>query len=424
MTARIRVPLTLLALVLSACLVAAAAEAQTPAPAAAKEDAGEAAQSDPQEEDEGFWGSIVSSFVDFFGGDSEETGEDEDRNDDKEQDAKKNPAADDHDPTQDAEPEDAEEREPAAGEAEAVSAQPKRRPNLRHAEPGGDDATTGHVYRATADLVSEIGILRDALNVDASPGKAPPREHRAPIHVYAKSLEVLEKTSRFQRRLGMIPAEVGHMPVGPVSEGDLHRGVQAIVEELRRVKRQLVVGDEIDPAPLSEGRTSTLTYQNLVHASLLLDGLVGRPTSANDLYRHMLRVHDEMLLVAAELGVSLDLEPPAVEGERETVAVAQQVVRAANKVANLQVRLGMDASRPPGLAFEDATAADVFDATNFLLAEMARIKAHLGVRQPGNGSQEARDRTTADVFARVLLVIRNLDIMSKAADGAGQELAP
>ena len=217
----------------------------------------------------------------------------------------------------------------------------------------------------------------------------------------------------------MIPADAGHMPVGPVSGDDLYRAVQAIVEELRRVKRQLVVNEEIEPAPLAGGKTSTLVYRNLAHASLLLDGLVGRPMSANDLYRHMLRVHHEMLLVAAELGVSLDLEPPAVEGGKETVAVAQQVVRAANKVINLQSRLGMDVSRPLRFSLEEVTPAEVFDATNFVLAELVRIKAHLDVRLPGNGSLEARNKTTADVFARVLLVIRNLDLMSKAAQGAG-----
>jgi hypothetical protein len=180
----------------------------------------------------------------------------------------------------------------------------------------------------------------------------------------------------------------------------------------------MVVDREIEPAPFAGGKTFSLVYRNLAHASLLLDGLVGRPTNPNDLYRHMLRVHDEMLLVAAALDVSLELEPPAVNGAKESVAVAQQVVRAANKVTILQARLGMDASRPPGFALEDATAADVLDAANFLLAEVARIKAHLGVRLPGSGSYEARDKTTADVFARVLLVIRNLDIMSRAAEGA------
>ena len=443
MSARTRLPLMLLVIVLLACPAAATAEAQTEAPAPAAEEAAEAGPSDAEEEEDGFWGGIVSSIVDFFGGDSEEAGADEDLDGSPDEAAREAGTALDGDAGEDG-PEEAQEpetrepetlepetlepetgepkaREPeaAAAVADTVPSAPGGRRKPRQGPAGEHGITSSHVYRATADLVSEIALLREAMKVDDDPGRVRLRERPLPIHVQAKSLEVLEKTVRFQKRLGMIPAEVGPMPAGPVSQGGLHRGVLAIVEELRRVKRQLVVRREIEPVPLAGGKTSSLVYRNLARASLLLDGLVGRPTSANDLYRHMLRVHDEMLLVAAALDVSLELEPPAVEGAKETVAVAQQVVRAANKVVNLQTRLGMDASRPQSFGLEDVTAADVLDAAGFLLAEVARIKAHLGVRLPGGGPHDARDRTTADVFARVLLVVRNLDIMGKAAEGAG-----
>lgn len=419
-SARIRLPLALLVLVLLACPVAATAEAQTDAPAPAAEEAAEDAQSGTEQEEEGFWGGIVSSIVDFFGGDSEKAGADEDPGENPDETAQDESATeDDADPTRDAGPEEAPEPEAAAVTTDIVSSEPNRRRTPGRAQADGDDITPSHVYRATADLVSEIAVLREAMKVDDSPDGVRLREQAAPIHIHAKTLEVLEKTARVQKRLGMIPADIGHMPVDPVSQGDLHRGVLAVIEELRRIKRQMVVDREIEPAPLAGGKSSSLVYWNLARASLLLDGLVGRPTSPNDLYRHMLRVHDEMLLVADALDVSLDLDPPAVDGPKEPVAVAQEVVRAANKVVSLQAELGMDASRPPDFALRNATAADVLDAANYLLAEVARIKAHLGVRLPGGGSPEARDRTTADVFARVLLIVRNLDIMSRAAEGAG-----
>ena len=418
MSARIRLPLVLFVLVLFACPVAAMAEAHSDAPApAAEEETAEDARSGTEEEEEGFWGGIASSIVDFFGGGSEEAGANENPGENPDETAREETGTEVDGDAREPGPEEAQEPEAAAVNTDIVSGEPDRRREPKPAQAAG--ITPSHVYRATADLVSEIALLREAMNVDDDPGRVRLREQPLPIHIHAKSLEVLEKTARFQRRLGMIPAEVGHMPVGPVSQGDLHRGVQAIVEELRRVKRQMVVRREIEPAPFAGGKTSSLVYRNLAHASLLLDGLVGRPTTPNDLYRHMLRVHDEMLLVAAGLGVSLDLEPPAVKGGKETVAVAQQVVRAANKVVDLQDRLGMDASRPPRFALEYVAPADVFDATNFLLAELSRIKAHLDVQLPGKEPHDARDKTTADVFARVLLVVRNLDIMRKAAEGAG-----
>ena len=51
----------------------------------------------------------------------------------------------------------------------------------------------------------------------------------------------MEKTARVQRRLGMLPVAVGHIPVKLVAQNDVYRGVATVIEELRRVKRQMVI---------------------------------------------------------------------------------------------------------------------------------------------------------------------------------------
>ena len=185
-------------------------------------------------------------------------------------------------------------------------------------EADGKEVTLSHVYQAIRNLIAEIEILRQATGVVDAPPEADPREEQAPIHAYSKSLEVMEKTARVQRRLGMIPVEVGPIPVKRITPQDVHRNVQAIIEELRRVKRQLVIEDEIQPAPFAGGKTPSLLYKNLGDASFLLDGLVGRPTTSNDAYMHVLRVHDELELIAAKLGVALESDPLMVESKERT----------------------------------------------------------------------------------------------------------
>ena len=276
--------------------------------------------------------------------------------------------------------------------------------------------TLSHVYQATLDLIAEIEILRQATGVADNPGKAEPREDQAPIHAYSKSLEVMEKTARVQRRLGMIPIEVGQIPVKNITPQDVYRNVQAIIEELRRVKRQLVIKDEIQPAPFAGGKTPSLLYKNLGDASFRLDGLVGRPTTSNDVYMHVLQVHDEMEPIAAKLGVVLESDPPIVEGKKEPKEVAQQILRATYKVINLQSRLGMDASGVPNSTLVQVTPAGVFDSTNILLAEMVRVRVHLNIRLPRAERRESRNKQPKDAFAQVLLVIKNLNALTKAAD--------
>ena len=276
--------------------------------------------------------------------------------------------------------------------------------------------TPSHVYQATSDLIAEIEILRDAMGVVVYPVEAEPQEDRAPIHVYAKSLEVLEKISAAQRRLGMNPVPIGQIPVKEITPKDVYRSVQNNLAEVRRIKTQLVIEDEIRPAPLEGGKTPSLVYQNLGDASFLLDGLVGHPIDPNDVHTHIVYLHDEMDLIATKLKVALELDPPVVDGRKRMKEVAQQVLRATFKVINLQTRLGMDASGVPQMTLVRVSPAEVYEATNILLAEMVRIKAHLDIDLPRVEHAPSRNKRPRDVFAQTLRLIRNLDILAKAAD--------
>ena len=279
----------------------------------------------------------------------------------------------------------------------------------------GEEVTPSHVYQATLDLLAEIQILRDELGTDDYPVEAELQEDRAPIHVYAKTLEVLTKVSRVQRRLGMPPAGVGQIPIKEVVPRDVLQNVANILLEVRRIKGQMVIDTQIDPAPFVGGKTPSTVYKNLADASFSLDGLSGRSLNPNDVFSNTQYILDELELIAAKLRVPLRLQLPAVEGRKTPKDVAQQVLRASYKVVTLQIRLNMDASSVPTLTLVRVTPSEVFDATNMLLAEMTRIKAHLGINVPREPRPESRLRTPTDVFAQVLLIIQNLDLMSEAA---------
>ena len=286
---------------------------------------------------------------------------------------------------------------------------------IQEEEVASNDITPSHVFQATQDLIAEIEVLREAMGISDYPNEAEPQEGRTPVHVYAKTLEVMRKVTRIQRKFGLTPAEVGQIPVKTIVPKDVFGSVQTITEELRRLKGQLVIEDEIQPAPFVGGKTPTFVYKNLGDASFLLDGLVGRPITPNDVYGNVLRIHDEMELIAAKLGAELELDPPAVNGRKRPIEVAQQMLRATYKVINLQNRLGMDASSVPTLTLVRVTPSEVFEVTNLLLAEMARMKIHLNIELPHAPLGEERNKTPADVFAQVLRMIKNLDALAEVA---------
>ena len=291
----------------------------------------------------------------------------------------------------------------------------------REREVDSAEVTHSDVYRATVDLVGELDILRDVQGIaDERPAEPPLQPDQHAIHAFVKSLAVMDKTARVQRRLGMIPVEVRSVPVGPIAPHHVLRSVDAVLEELRRIKRQLVVTKGIEPALLAGGKTPSLVYQRLSHASLLLDALVGRPPSSNEFYMYVSRLHDQMKPLGAKLGAVLEREPPAVEGVRAPVDCGQQVLRAIYKAVDLQVRLSMDASTVPDLTLEHATASDILGATSILLAEIVRIKIHLRIDTPSAERLQASNKHWRDVFAQLLLVVANLDHLIRAVEESGK----
>ena len=278
-----------------------------------------------------------------------------------------------------------------------------------------EGATPSDVSRAVQDLITEIAILRDELGVFDYPPQAELQDDRTPVHVYAKTLEVLSKVVRTQRRFGVLEARSRRIPFKEVNSGDVLANVEYITDEIRKIKTQMLIEREIEPAALVGGLSPSFVYKNLADASFLLDGLGGRPLTPDDVYRNCTFILGEMGLIATKLGVPLDLELPEVGEEKRPKEVAQQVLRATYKVINLQTALGMDASGVPSLTLVRVTPSEVFDSTNMLLAEMARIKFHLGVDERRAERPEPTGKRPSDSFALVLGIIKNLDRMSAAA---------
>ena len=281
------------------------------------------------------------------------------------------------------------------------------------------NVTPSHVFQATLDLIAEIEILREGMAVVDYPGEAEPQEGRAPVHVYAKASEVLEKVARVQSRLGMEEVDPGFIPVKEIVPADVLGQVHRSTEEIRKIKSQLVIEETPEPAPFVNGKTPSLVYKNLGDASLLLNALVGRPITPNDVFGRLEYVYDDMELIAANLRVSLNRELSAVDGRRSPKDVARLILRASYKIIDLQNRLGMDASNVPQLTFVRVTPAENFEVTNILLAEMNRIKAHLNIDLPHEPRPVPRGKRPTDVFAQVAQILRNLDILIEAATQAG-----
>ena len=313
---------------------------------------------------------------------------------------------------------DAEQSAPAEAAARRPAAQRPAASVSGDAVQDSDGAQPSPVLRAVEELIAEIQGIRRASGIDDFPPEAELTEGRTPIHMFVKSLEVLGKVVDVQRRLNIPEGTVGPIPLRIVGPADVLSSIENIRSEVRRIGAQMGIDRRVAPAPSDSADASTMIYKRLADASFMLDGLRGRPLDSDDVHAMALSVLDEMVLVADRLGVALDLEPARIRGTRYPLDVGVEVARAAYKVAGLQERLEMDASGVPKPDLARVTPSTNYDATNMLLAEMTRIKLHLGIDAV---PAERRDQPTGmkpkHNAALIMLIVRNLDRMTLAVPG-------
>ena len=76
----------------------------------------------------------------------------------------------------------------------------------------------------------------------------------------------------------------------------------------------------------------------------------------------------------------------------------------------------MNASQVPIMRLLSATPSENLDATYMLLAEMARIKFHLGIDVPRTErAEQPQGKDPDDAFALATLIDQNLDKLTAAA---------
>ena len=283
---------------------------------------------------------------------------------------------------------------------------PERRPGM----------TPPNAYQAVQDVIAEIDVLREELGVDDFPPEAELMDDRSPIHVYAKSLEVLEKVISVQQRMDIPPGRVGRIPFRPIDAADIVTNLEYILGELREIKAWRGIDRVIEPASLELDRSYSMSYMRLSDASFMLDALRGQPLTTDDVYRVASWVLDEMVPIGEKLDATLNFEAPPVAGRTKPIDVARQVARATYKMVHLQIGLQMAPSGVPATTLVRMSPSEQYDAFNMLLAEIARIKLHLGVDVLRDDlAEQPTGKKTKDVLVLTVLIVQNLDSLVFAA---------
>lgn len=280
--------------------------------------------------------------------------------------------------------------------------------------PGG--LTPSDVYQHGRRVMSEIELIRRAEGVSEEPRDPGTQVNKLPIHAYQKAVELMDKVGRYQDSLGLAPMEVANLPFAQLTPQVVFDAVDAVLENLREIKAELGIEEEIDEPPFEEGKTPTDVYELLWRASYMLDGLT-EAIQPSDVYARQQQAVNDLLTVSEELDTDLSTSAERFSDKTPKDVLMENYVNM-YRLARVQRTLGMDPFHVPPLPGGEITPSNVYDTAGTLIGELHRIKRHLEITDPTPPLVNVDGKTPNDVYGLAKMLQAGLAETLDAAEAA------
>lgn len=246
-------------------------------------------------------------------------------------------------------------------------------------------ATPSDVHFAARAVIAELEAAKQHRGIDTATRTPGIQVGKTPLHVYSKSLELLEKVTRYQQEAGQTAAAIPELPVARVTPKEVLGLVNQSLTALRSINRANGVRVSFD-----EQRRTAMTpsdvYEQVWQASYLIDALVPPLKPANVL-RNANMIEQGLIDLAKHKQHTFTAVTPPQGSGKKPVDVNIEAYRALYKLAKLQRNLGIKPSPVAAFPSGKVLPEDVYDTTGNILTELIRINTQLGTgiqikRQP------------------------------------------
>ncbi|MGB1236626.1 MAG: hypothetical protein ACPG4U_00370 [Pseudomonadales bacterium] len=271
--------------------------------------------------------------------------------------------------------------------------------------------TPSHVFQLSEQLLSDIELIRHAQGIYSQAKEPEVQIDKVPLQVYVKSLEVRTKVIYLQRKFSQQPLAVKEVPLRALHSQDVFNSVTSLLEALQPIKAKLKIENSAQ-APYVAGKTPANVYENLWQASYSLDELVGS-ISPNLVYRNMLYALEDTKMLAASLNVTLNDQVPPVTENVKPIAPNIEGYKNLYRLARIERKLSLPAVGVRPFPSGEISPSDVFDTTNNILAELARLKVARAVTEPHGALALPSGKRPADVLEKMRLLGRYLDSIAQ-----------
>lgn len=281
------------------------------------------------------------------------------------------------------------------------------------------EATPSHVYQVVDDINTELALLLEADDSVARKDEtAPALTARKPRHVIQKAREMFLKVQTLRRINGLPATELQPFPVRAIKPADVKGLVSAILTDLRGLREPFAVTNDPEPAALTDGKTPTDVYQNLVGATAAVNSLGVPKVVPNDVYRVALAIVSDLTKIRSARGLTEEIPLKKEATGKKPGQVYELGVQLLERLAELTQNEAF--AIPGGVVLPNRregkiTPAHVIDILNNAQAEVVAVKLAVGASEPTEVIAPPAGKTPSDVFDALQTALQMLEGLQAGA---------
>ncbi|MDF1876373.1 hypothetical protein JHD47_00900 [Sulfurimonas sp. SAG-AH-194-L11] len=294
----------------------------------------------------------------------------------------------------------------------------------------GQGFTPTDVYMQSEKILNLVKFLRASQYKQDSVKKPKLKANQHPNHALYKSVELIEKINKMQKKLWIKPVPIPKIKQKVISPTEVYDSLQTVIAELNRVSRRLGIERSFDIKDIEEKKTPADVVQNLEYAILLLPSvnfstkLNQYPKSSlqktpNDVFALSEFILKKLEYIKVQKGILVKTKKTSYIYRLKPIHVYVKGIESLEKVAKLKRLEGFEASQVPSPPIIKITPSEVYELILRLDDELNLIYKDKGydtnsvykIRSFREvlGKAHYLDKTSSDVYDNLWKISYTLD---------------
>jgi len=268
----------------------------------------------------------------------------------------------------------------------------------------GEDITPAEVFVRVGVMRKELESIRYVMGRPKNSEREISVVGARPREVFFQAITMFRKADRLCFEHVRERVEEPKPPEGEITPQDVYRVVEAAIDRIRRVKRELGVDTKVEPAPLDPSKTPSDVFRSAVQANRQLNLLLERQFAPSDVFQQVTVGvgYASRLLESFPNAEVMPPEPKFEDGKRPAdvyrrLVTCFGVIREVAERADIEMlELEIDEEQ-----IADARPSDVYDVASLLISELAYLHARLPDAQPPRPVYYVGRKFPSHVYQRV-----------------------